>query len=172
MGLLDRYALRHIAVPTRPGASGAALVSPTMGQAGMSSHSGAIAGVAQLFRERSVDSGSSGDGRSTSGSGHVTREHGDVDLAVRLRDRPAVHELLLGDGWHPAPVDDEAIGAGYRRSDVLLELTFVETDDESRVLIPFADGPAVWSTTPFGDVARELLGVRCRTVPLRVLRAD
>ena len=68
-----RYALRHIAVPTRPGASGAALLSPTMGQDGMSSHSGAqldaIAGVAQLFRERSVDYWLFGDGRSTSGSG-------------------------------------------------------------------------------------------------------
>ena len=74
-------------------------------------------------------------------------------------------------GWC-APFDDEAIGAGYRRDDVLLELTFVETDDEGRVLIPFADGPAVWSTTPFGDVTRELLGVRCRTVPLPVLRTD
>jgi hypothetical protein len=100
----------------------------------------------------------------------VTREHGDVDLAVRLRDRPALHELLFADGWHPVPVDDEAIGAGYRRGDVLLELTFVETDDDGRVLIPFADGSAVWSTVPFGEVTRELLGVRCRTIPLPVLR--
>jgi len=147
-----------------------------MGQDGMSSHSGAqldaIAGVAQLFRERSVDYWLFGGWAVDFWVGHATREHGDVDLAVRLRDRPAVHEFLLADGWHPAPVDDEAIGAGYRRDDVLLELTFVETDDEGRVLIPFADGPAVWSTTPFGDVTRELLGVRCRTVPLPVLRAD
>jgi len=147
-----------------------------MGQDGMSSHSGAqldaIAGVAQLFRERSVDYWLFGGWAVDFWVGHMTREHGDVDLAVRLRDRPTVHELLLGDGWHPAPVDDEAIGAGYRRSDVLLELTFVETDDEGRVLIPFANGPAVWSTTSFGDVTRELLGVRSRTVPLPVLRTD
>lgn len=91
---------------------------------------------------------------------------------VRLRDRPSIQQLLLGAGWRAAPVDDEAVGAGYRRDDVLLELTFVETDDDGRVLIPFTDGPAVWSTMPFGDVRRELLGVRCRTVPLSVLRDD
>ena len=127
----------------------------------MSSHSGAqldaIAGVAQLFREHRVDCWLFGGWAVDFWVGHVTREHGDVDLAVRLRDRPSVHELLLGDGWHPTPVDDEAIGARYRRNDVLLELTFVETDHDGRVQIPFADGPAVWSTSPFGDVTRELL---------------
>lgn len=102
----------------------------------------------------------------------MTREHRDVDLAVRLGDRPARHDLLLGEGWHTVPVDDEVIGAGYRRHDVLVELTFVETEDDGRVLIPFAAGPAVWSTIPFGELTRELRGVRCRTIPLPVLRND
>ena len=102
----------------------------------------------------------------------MTREHGDVDLAVRLRDRPTVHELLLGDGWHPAPVDDEAIGAGYRRSDVLLELTFVETDDEGRVLIPFATARRSGRRLRSATSLASWLGVRSRTVPLPVLRTD
>jgi len=146
-----------------------------MSQAGESSLAGeqldAIASVARLFRERGVDHWLFGGWAVDFWVGCMTREHGDVDLAVRLRDRPLIDEVLLADGWQPAPVDDEAIGAGYRRDDVLLELTFVESDDQGRVLLPFADGPAVWSTIPFGDVTRELLGVRCRTVPLEVLRA-
>ena len=132
----------------------------------------AIAGVAQRLRERGVDHWLFGGWAVDFWVGRVTREHGDVDLAVWQRDRLAIHATLLGDGWHTVPVDDEAIGAGYRRDDVLLELTFVTTDDDARVLIPFADGPAVWSTIPFGDVMRELLGVSCRTVPLSVLRDD
>ncbi len=125
----------------------------------------AIARVAQLFRERGIDHWLFGGWAVDFWVGRVTREHGDADLAVRLPDRPSIRQLLLGEGWHVSPVDDEAIGAGYRRDDVLLELTFVETDDDGRVLIAFADGPAVWSTIPFGDVTRELLGVRCRTIP-------
>ena len=147
-----------------------------MDQPGVSSHSGAqldaIGSVAQLFRERSVDHWLFGGWAVDFWVGQVTREHGDVDLAVRLSDRAAIDDLLVGDGWHTAPVDDDAIGAGYRRDDVLLELTFVETDDEGRVLIPFAARPAVWSTVPFGNETRRLLGVRCRTVPLPVLRAE
>jgi hypothetical protein len=130
----------------------------------------AIARIARLFRERGIDHWLFRGVGVDFWVGRVTREHVDVDLAVRLPDRPSIHELLLGEGWHVAPVDDEAIGAGYRRDDVLLELTFVETDDDGRVLIPFADGSAVWSTVPFGEVTRELLGVRCRTIPLPVLR--
>jgi hypothetical protein len=133
-----------------------------MSQAGASSLAGeqldAIASVARLFRERGVDHWLFGGWAVDLWVGCMTREHGDVDLAVRLRDGPLIDEVLLADGWQPAPVDDEAIGAGYRRDDVLLELTFVESDDQGRVLLPFADGPAVWSTIPFGDVTRALLG--------------
>ena len=147
-----------------------------MDQVSTSSHSGqqldAIAGLAHLFRERRIDHWLFGGWAVDFWVGQVTREHGDIDLAVRLGDRPAIHELLLGDGWHPAPVEDEAIGAGYRRNNVLVELTFVETDDNGRVLIPFTTGPAVWSTIPFGEDTRELRGVRCRTIPLQVLRDD
>ena len=132
----------------------------------------AIASLAHLFRERRIDAWLFGGWAVDFWVGRVSRTHDDVDLAVLLGDRAAIHDLILGAGWLPAPVDDEAIGAGYRRHDVLLELTFVETDDDGRVLIPFVTGPAVWSTIPFGDVTRQLHGVRCRTVPLEVLRRD
>ena len=147
-----------------------------MDAVGLSSHSreqlDAIARLEQLLRERRIGSWLFGGWAVDFWVGRVTREHGDLDLAVRLGDRHAIHDLLLSDGWDPAPVDDEAIGAGYRRHDVLVELTFVETDDDGQVLIPFTAGPAVWSTIPFGDMTRELRGVRCRTIPLEVLRAD
>ena len=147
-----------------------------MDQLNLSSEPGrqldAIASLAHLFHERRIDSWLFGGWAVDFWVGRVSRKHDDVDLAVRLSDRAAIQDLVLGDGWHPAPVDDGAIGAGYRRHDVLLELTFVEIDDDGRVLIPFVTGPAVWSTIPFGEVTRELHGVRCRTVPLEVLRRD
>jgi hypothetical protein len=31
-------------------------------------------------------------------------------------------------------------------------------------------GRAVWSTIPFGEVTRQLRGVRCRTIPLQLPR--
>lgn len=102
--------------------------------------------------------------------GELTREHGDVDLAVLAVDGDAIAGRLMARGWVHRPNPDEDGGTGYERGGVRLELTFVVVDDEGRVQIIFREHRAVWSETPFGDERRELLGIRVRVVPVEVLK--
>ena len=76
-----------------------------------------------------------------------------------------------GAGWRYEPVDDEAIGAGFRLGTVLLEFTFAVSDADGQIFIPFPDGPGLWSTESFGEQRRELGGVTCRIVPRAFLLA-
>ena len=61
--------------------------------------------------------------------GTITRAHDDVDLAVWRSDYEVIRRVLALAGWRYAPVNDEAIGAGFRSGAVLAELTFVVSDD-------------------------------------------
>jgi hypothetical protein len=103
--------------------------------------------------------------------GRITRPHHDVDLAVLLVDRPAIHEALLAGGWIHTPFDDEVVGTRYRRDGVLLELTFVVIDN-GHVLLPFEPEAWEWSEGPFGDTRRTLHGVTARAVGLDVMLSD
>jgi len=102
--------------------------------------------------------------------GRVTRPHGDIDLAVWLRQAPEIESLLVADGWNHAPAADEDGGTGYERDGIRVELTFLEEGDAGEVLIVFRGGTAVWSSQPFGSEVRELAGSRARVVPVDVLR--
>ena len=68
----------------------------------------AIASLAHMFRERRIDAWLFGGWAVDFWVGRVSRAHDDVDLAVLLGDRAAIHDLILGAGWLPAPVDDAA----------------------------------------------------------------
>ena len=103
--------------------------------------------------------------------GTVTRPHDDVDLAVWRDDYPKIRRLLELAGWRYEPVDDEAVGAGFRSGTALLELTFVVADAGGQIFIPFPGEPGRWSSEPFGDQRRELGGVTCRIVPRPFLLA-
>lgn len=103
--------------------------------------------------------------------GRVTRDHHDIDVAVLLGDRPAIHDLLVEQGWAHTPEQGEDVGTRYRRGGVLLELTFVVVDGE-RVLLPFEAQPAVWSETPFGAARRTLHGTTARVIGLEVMLRD
>ena len=103
--------------------------------------------------------------------GRVTREHHDVDVAVLLSDRPAIHDLLVEQGWTHTPEPGEDVGTRYRRDGVLLELTFVVLDG-NRVMLPFEPDPAVWSETPFGAATRTLHGTSAHVVGLELLLRD
>ena len=104
--------------------------------------------------------------------GRRTRPHSDVDLAVRRRDRPLVHERLQSSGWEHTPLPDEVVGTRYARRAVRLELTFVVDGQAGEVLIPFEPEAMQWSAAPFGDEISVLEGVRARTVPLRQMLTD
>jgi hypothetical protein len=99
------------------------------------------------------------------------RSHDDTDLAVWQDDRALIEELMSTAGWTSAAVDDPVSGAAFRSGGVLVELTFVLTDDGTRVLIPFAGGPGLWSATRFGSAERVLHVISCRTLPLSLLRS-
>lgn len=103
--------------------------------------------------------------------GRVTRPHHDVDVAAWQSDYDAIAEVLTAEGWRHTPAEDEVVGTCYWWDDALVEFTFVVAGDDGRVLIPFEPEPAVWCERPLGNDRRELDGVRCRTIPLSVLRA-
>lgn len=132
----------------------------------------AVAGLGSILGGRGIDYWLFGGWAVDFWAGAVTRAHDDVDVAAWLADREVIHDALVAAGWVPAAVDDEAAAAGYEWQGWLVEVTFVVADDQGRVLIPFAGGPAEWSTTPFGDQRRTLHGVTAPTVPLDLLVKD
>jgi hypothetical protein len=100
--------------------------------------------------------------------GSITRNHDDIDVAARQSDQDAIKAALLGVGWRHTPAVDEVVGTRYQLAGVETEFTFVVPDADGRIFIPF-DQPLMWSAEPFGSDRRELLGVSCRTIPLRLL---
>jgi hypothetical protein len=100
--------------------------------------------------------------------GSITRDHDDIDVAARRSDQDAIKAALLEVGWRHTPAVDEVVGTRYQLGGVETEFTFVVPDADGRVFIPL-DQPLMWSAEPFGSDRRELLGVSCRTIPLRLL---
>jgi Aminoglycoside-2''-adenylyltransferase len=100
--------------------------------------------------------------------GSITRDHDDIDVAARQSDQDAIKAALLGLGWRHTPAVDEVVGTRYQLGGVEAEFTFVVPDADGRIFIPF-DQPLMWSAEPFGSDRRELLGVSCRTISLRLL---
>jgi hypothetical protein len=103
--------------------------------------------------------------------GTVTRHHDDIDLAAWRHDEGRISSVVEAAGWQRVPHPHDMLGTRYRRGRVLVEVTFVVADDAGRVVVWMPAGPVVWSARPFGDERRELYGVTCRTIPLRLLRA-
>jgi hypothetical protein len=103
--------------------------------------------------------------------GAVTREHGDIDLAVWSQDAAAIGSLLEQAEWRHEPDPGEDGGTGYARMGVRVELTWLVRDEAGRILIPLRDQNVVWSEEPLGTEVRELQHVRARVIPLSVLRA-
>ena len=102
--------------------------------------------------------------------GAVTRSHDDIDVAAWRLDQDTIKEALEGAGWRLAPAARDTVGARYQFGSALVEFTFVVADADGSVVVLLPDQSAVWSTQPFGDVHRELLGVTSRTIPLELLR--
>ena len=103
--------------------------------------------------------------------GAVTREHDDIDIAAWRHDDDAIGAALQAAGWRHTPVENEVVGTRYQLGTAQIEFTFVVADDAGRIIIPMTDAPILWSTEPFGEVRRQLLGVSSRTIPLGLLKA-
>ncbi len=103
--------------------------------------------------------------------GAVTREHDDIDLAVRFDEAQAIGALLEAEGWRHAPTGDEDGGIGYERGRVRLELTYLTSDDAGRVFIPLRQQSVLFSESPLGNQECDLLGVRSRVLGLALLKS-
>jgi hypothetical protein len=131
----------------------------------------AIADLSRVFDRHGVDHWLFGGWAVDFWVGGVTREHDDIDVAAWRRDYDLIGDILRNAGWEHTPVAGEVVGTRYRLRTAEVEFTFVVEDDNGWVVVPLADQPVVWSTEPFGNVRRELLGVSCRTLPLALLAA-
>ena len=98
--------------------------------------------------------------------GRLTRAHDDIDVLVRRADEAGVDAALTAAGWVHTPRDDDLVGTEYAGDGYALQLTFVETDDEGRVVVPVPDGPVVVSTGPLDHVRRPLGHLRVRVLTL------
>jgi hypothetical protein len=105
-------------------------------------------------------------------AGRVTREHGDLDVAVWWHDRDRVAALLEDQAWEHTPEAGEDGYTCYERGAVRLEVAFLARDDHGRVYTPLRDGRAAWPDESFGDDAVELLGVEARVIGRAALISD
>ena len=83
--------------------------------------------------------------------GEVTRKHDDIDLAAWNDERDLMHKVLESAGWRHTPVENEVVGTRYQWGSAQIEITWVVSDDDGRILIPFPQEAVVWSSEPFGD---------------------
>jgi hypothetical protein len=107
-------------------------------------------------------------------AGTLTRPHGDLDLAIWLRDLPRVAQLLRSAGWAHEPEGAQDGSAAFTRGAVSLELAFLQRDDaESEPYTPLPDGQrAAWAAGAFGQDVLTLRGVRARVIALAALREE
>lgn len=103
--------------------------------------------------------------------GAVTRAHHDVDVAAWLTDYDAIKDALVGAGFRHTPAPGERVDTRYRFGSALVEFTFVEPGADDSVVVLLPDETSVWSSEPFGEERRKLLGVTARIIPLELLRS-
>ena len=132
----------------------------------------ALARVHALFEQRGIDYWLFGGWAVDFHVGAVTRSHEDLDLAIWLKDRPAIAALLQGDGWQHSPGEGEDGYTTYTRDGVRLDLAFLERGDNGLVCTPLREGSASWPQGAFGGDVSELLGARARIITLGALRTD
>jgi hypothetical protein len=107
-------------------------------------------------------------------AGTLTRPHGDVDLAIWLRDFPRIAQLLLNEGWTHEPEGAQDGSAAFTRGAVSLELAFLQRDDaDSEPYTPLSNAErATWAGGAFGRDVLTLCGVRARVITLAALREE
>jgi hypothetical protein len=105
-------------------------------------------------------------------AGRVTREHGDVDIAVWAVDHDRLTALLGSGAWVHRPEVGEDGYTGYERGGVRLEVAFLARDERGRVYTPLRDGRADWPEGAFGDDRVALQGVRAHVIGRGALVAE
>jgi hypothetical protein len=105
-------------------------------------------------------------------AGRVTREHGDIDIAVWLHDRARLAALLSDHAWTHRPEAGEDGSTCYERRGLRLEVAFLASDERGDVYTPLANGRGEWPANSFGEEVARLRGVSARVVGREALLAD
>src|SRR5215216_1586945 len=105
-------------------------------------------------------------------AGRVTREHGDIDIAVWAADHGRLTAPL--GTMHPRAAAEEGGDGytGYERDGVRLEVAFLACDERGCVHTPLRDGRAEWPDGAFGDDRVALQGVAARVIGRGALVAE
>lgn len=101
--------------------------------------------------------------------GRLTRAHDDIDVLVQRSDQAEVHGALTAAGWVHTPQDDDLVGTTYAGDGYELQLTFVEADDEGRVVVRVPGEPIVVSHGPLAHASRPLGHLHVRVMTLEKL---
>jgi len=102
----------------------------------------------------------------------VTREHGDIDIAIWADDRARVDTLLRGRAWIHRPEVGENGYTCYERNEIRLEVAFLARGERGEVYTPLLNGRGEWPADSFGDDIAQCHGVRARVVSRESLIAD
>jgi len=132
----------------------------------------ALVELDELLRRHAVDYWLFGGWAVDFHAGRVTREHGDIDVAVWADDRGRAAELLVDRGWVHRPEAGEDGYTCYERTGVRLEVAFLARDERGRVYTPLRDGRGEWPDGAFGDDVAELRGTHARVIGRGALIAD
>lgn len=134
----------------------------------------ALAGLHRCFEAEGVEYWLFGGWAVDFHAGVVTRPHGDLDVAIWLRDLPRVGRILDDEGWTSAPEGGDDGSTAFTRGAVRLEVAFLERDDaDSEPYTPLAGGNrAAWAAGAFGRDVLTLAGVRARVIALPALRKE
>jgi hypothetical protein len=129
-----------------------------------------IAELGSLFDQERIDYWLMGGWAVDFHAGRVTRDHDDVDFAVRHKDMPRIRLLLEHEDWKHSPKEDEDGGTGYEAGDVRLELTYLVHAEDGGVYTPLRIGRITWSPGALGIGVLHLGSASCRVVSLGSLR--
>lgn len=98
-------------------------------------------------------------------AGRVTREHGDIDIAIWLDDAERLAALLLDRARVHRPEAGEDGYTCYERNGIRLEVAFLARDERGHVYTPLRDGRGEWPAGSFGDAVAQLQGPRGHRQP-------
>jgi aminoglycoside-2''-adenylyltransferase len=105
-------------------------------------------------------------------AGQVTREHGDIDIAVWSDDRARLIALLFDRAWSHRPEPGEDGYTCYARDSIRLEVAFLARDELGHVYTPLRVGRGEWPANSFGDEVGHLHGISAHLVSRESLIAD
>jgi hypothetical protein len=141
----------------------------------VSQHSGPLAALAELdplLRRHDVHYWLFGGWAVDFHAGRVTRDHGDIDIAIYTDDCTRLAALLRDQGWVHRPDVGEDGYTSYERRHVRLEVAFLARDERGQVYTPLENGRGEWPADSFGEEVAQLRGVHARVVSRESLIAD